>query len=198
MCSQQLSFLKKLSCLLVFGINVVEIMPLAEFPGAVSWGYNPAHIFALEGDYGGSNGFRSFVKACHEHGIGVIIDVVYNHLGPSDLDLWRFDGWSENEGGGIYFYNDWRAQTPWGATRPDYGRGEVRQYIRDNALMWLQEYHVDGLRWDATAYIHNVNGSGNQSEELPEGWALMQWVNDEVHKLYPNALTIAEDLRINQ
>lgn len=61
----------------------------------------------MESDYGGATGFRKFVKAAHGVGIGVIVDVVYNHLGPSDLDLWRFDGWYENEGGGIYFYNDW-------------------------------------------------------------------------------------------
>ena len=192
------SAIEKLPYLQELGVNVIEVMPATEFPGALSWGYNPAHPFALESDYGGPTGFRNFVKACHEYGIGVIVDVVYNHFGPSDLDLWRFDGWYENEGGGIYFYNDWRAETPWGATRPDYGRAEVRQYIRDNALMWFEDYHVDGLRWDATAYIHNVSGSDTPDEDLAEGWALMQWVNDEVHKLYPNALTIAEDLRTNE
>lgn len=192
------SAIEKLPYLQQLGVNVVEIMPATEFPGALSWGYNPAHPFALESDYGGPTGFRHFVKACHEHGIGVIVDVVYNHFGPSDLDLWCFDGWCENGGGGIYFYNDWRAQTPWGATRPDYGRGEVRQYIRDNALMWFHEYHVDGLRWDATAYIHNVHGNGNPADDLPDGWALMQWVNQEVHQIYPNALMIAEDLRLNE
>ena len=66
--------------------------------------------------------------------------------GPSDLDLWRFDGWSENDGGGIYLYQDWRKQTPWGDSRPDYGRHEVRQFIRDNALMWVKYSHIDGLR----------------------------------------------------
>lgn len=192
------SAIEKLPYLKELGINAIEVMPAVEFPGALSWGYNPAHPFALESDYGGVQGFRALVKACHAQGIGVIVDVVYNHFGPSDLDLWRFDGWSENDGGGIYFYNDWRAATPWGATRPDYGRPEVRQYIRDNALMWFQEYHVDGLRWDATAYIRNVNGNGNQAEDLPDGWSLMQWVNEEVHALYPNALTIAEDLRVNE
>jgi 1,4-alpha-glucan branching enzyme len=86
----------------------------------------------------------------------VIIDVVYNHLGPSDLALWQFDGWSENGKGGIYFYNDHRAQAPWGETRPDYGRGEMRRYLRDKALMWLDEYHTDGLRWDMIIYIKNI------------------------------------------
>ncbi len=101
------------------------------------------------------------MKAAHAHGIAVLVDVVYNHFGPGDLDLWQFDGWSENGMGGIYFYNDWRAKTPWGDSRPDYGRGEVRQYLRDNALMWLEEYRVDGLRWDSTLYIRNVEGNNN-------------------------------------
>ena len=130
-------------------------MPLAEFAGELSWGYNPACIFAVETDYGGPLGFKRFVKAVHQAGMGVILDVVYNHFGPSDLDLWQFDGWSENGLGGIYFYNDWRAETPWGSTRPDYGRKEVRQFIRDNAMMWLEEYHVDGLRLDMTLYMRH-------------------------------------------
>ena len=70
----------------------------------------------------------------------MIVDVVYNHFGPQDLDLWQFDGWQENDKGGIYFYNDWRSTTPWADTRPDYGREQVRQYIRDNALMWMEEF----------------------------------------------------------
>jgi 1,4-alpha-glucan branching enzyme len=108
------------------GVNAVQIMPAAEFGGQVSWGYNPAHIFAVESTYGGPEGLRAFVRAAHAAGVAVILDVVYNHFGPSDLDLWRFDGWSENEKGGIYFYNDWRAEPPSGETRPDYGRREVR------------------------------------------------------------------------
>jgi 1,4-alpha-glucan branching enzyme len=120
---------------------------------------------------------------------------VYNHFGPADLDLWKFDGWSENDLGGIYFYQDWRAETPWGHTRPDYGRPEVRQYLRDNALMWLEEYQVDGLRTDAIAYIRNVNGDIKPEEDIPEGWSLMQWINKEVKERYPWKITIAEDLK---
>ncbi|UCF77782.1 MAG: 1,4-alpha-glucan branching protein, partial [Candidatus Eiseniibacteriota bacterium] len=111
------------------GINVVEVMPLAEFAGGYSWGYNPSHIFAVESDYGSPRTFRDFVDESHRLGIAVIVDVVYNHFGPSDLDLWQFDGWHDNEKGGIFFYNDWRSETPWGETRPDYGREEVRKFI---------------------------------------------------------------------
>jgi 1,4-alpha-glucan branching enzyme len=138
------------------------------------------------------------VKAAHGQGIAVIVDVVYNHFGPTDLDLWRFDSWSENDKGGIYFYNDRRSKTPWGDTRPDYGRGEVRQYIRDNALMWLEEYHTDGLRWDAITYIKNIEGNeGNPANDIPEGWSLMQWINEEIKKRFPGKISIAEDLKNN-
>ena len=102
------SAMDKLPYLQTLGINAVEVMPIAEFPGDFSWGYNPSHPFAIKSIYGGPDGFKQFVKAAHEHGIAVIVDVVYNHFGPSDLDLWQFDGWSENEKGGIYFYNDRR------------------------------------------------------------------------------------------
>ena len=173
--------MEKLSYLLELGINAVELMPVAEFAGDFSWGYNPCHPFAVASIYGGPDGLKQFVKAAHEHGIAVIMDVVYNHFGPSDLDMWQFDGWSENEKGGIYFFNDRRSKTPWGETRPDYGRGEVRQYIRDNALMWFEEYHADGLRWDMVPYIRNIEGKdGDPDTDIPEGWSLMQWVIKEI------------------
>ncbi len=191
--------IEKLPYLRKLGINAIEVMPPMEFPGGFSWGYNASLPFAVETDYGGPQAFKAFVKAAHEQGIAVILDVVYNHLGPSDLDLWRFDGWSENEGGGIYFYNDDRSKTPWGDTRPDYGRPEVRQYLRDNALMWLEEYHVDGLRWDATAFIRNINGHDqNPASDLPQGWQLMQWINEEIQRQSPHKISIAEDLRGNE
>ncbi|MGD8388869.1 MAG: alpha-amylase family glycosyl hydrolase [Desulfobacteraceae bacterium] len=188
----RLTYLKEL------GINAVELMPLAEFAGGYSWGYNPSNIFAVENEYATPRTFKEFVDEAHRLGIAVIVDVVYNHFGPTDLDLWQFDGWSENDKGGIYFYNDWRAATPWGETRPDYGRKEVREYIRDNALMWFQEYGVDGLRWDMTAFIRNVHGRNDHSEsDLPDGWTLMQWVNEEIRIYKPRAFTIAEDLQNN-
>lgn len=193
------SAIEKLPYLRELGINALEVMPPMEFAGGFSWGYNPALPFATESDYGGPQAFKAFVKAAHDHGIAVILDVVYNHFGPSDLDLWQFDGWSENGMGGIYFYNDERAATPWGDTRPDYGRSEVRQYLRDNALMWLQEYHVDGLRWDATSFIRNVEGNDQSpAGDLPDGWRLMQWINQEIAEQSPGKLTIAEDLRNNE
>ncbi len=177
------------------GVNAIQIMPLAEFAGDISWGYNPSHIFAVESAYGGPCAFKEFIKEAHANGLAVILDVVYNHFGPGDLSLWQFDGWSENNGGGIYFYNDWKSKTPWGNTRPDYGRGEVRQFIKDNVLMWLNEFHIDGLRWDAVVYIRTVDGQlGDKGDELPDGWSLMQWINNEVQSKFPGCLTVAEDI----
>lgn len=189
--------IERLGYLQSLGINCIEVMPATEFPGAYSWGYNPSNPFALESEYGGAEAFRELVKAAHQHGIAVILDVVYNHFGPGDLDLWQFDGWQENDGGGIYFYNDWRAETPWGHNRPDYGRPEVRRYIRDNALMWLEDYHCDGLRMDAIAFIRNVHGEEDPGADLPDGWTLMRWVNEEIKARQPWKITIAEDLRGN-
>jgi 1,4-alpha-glucan branching enzyme len=192
------SAMEKLPYLQSLGINAVEVMPIAEFPGDFSWGYNPCHPFAIKSIYGGPDLFKQFVKAAHECGIAVIIDVVYNHFGPSDLDLWQFDGWSENEKGGIYFFNDRRSHTPWGETRPDYGRGEVRQYLRDNALMWFEECHADGLRWDSIPYIRNIEGRNEDTpDDLPEGWSLMQWINEEIQQRFPGKISIAEGMQNN-
>lgn len=192
------SAMEKLPYLQKLGINAVEVMPIAEFSGDFSWGYNPSHPFAVESIYGGPDAFKLFVKTAHEHGIAVIVDVVYNHFGPGDLDLWQFDGWSENNKGGIYFYNDHRSQTPWGETRPDYGRGEVRQYLRNNVLMWFEEYRVDGLRWDMTSYIKSIDGDvGNPASDIPEGWSLMQWINNEIRQLFPGKISIGESMRDN-
>ncbi|WP_405246687.1 alpha-amylase family glycosyl hydrolase [Cellulophaga sp. Asnod2-G02] len=189
------SVIEKLPYLEKLGINCIELLPVAEFAGGISWGYNPAHPFAIEQDYGGPDAFARLVRAAHEKGIAVIIDVVYNHLGPSDVDLWQFDGWGENDKGGIYFYNDHRSATPWGDTRPDYGRPEVRQYLRDNALMWIEKYKCDGLRMDATSYIRYEGGGLGYDTEIEEGNILMRDINAELREKYPHILTIAEDLK---
>ncbi len=190
--------IEKLDHLQMLGVNAIELMPCAEFAGDFSWGYNPAHIFAVEQAYGGPLGLKQFVKEAHQRGIGVIMDVVYNHFGPSDLSLWQFDGWHENDKGGIYFYNDWRSTTPWGDTRPDYGRPEVRRYIADNARFWLEEYRMDGLRFDMTLFIRHVRGDGDPAADLADGWSLTQDVNRMVHTEFPGRITIAEDLQNNE
>ena len=179
------------------GANALSVMPVGEFAGDYSWGYNGAYPFAVESVYGGPDALKRFIKEAHARGLAVLLDVVYNHLGPSDLDLWQFDGWSESGRGGIYFYNDDRAKTPWGDTRPDYGREEVRRYFRDNAMMWLEDFHADGLRWDGTIFIRNVDFTGSPEGDLPEGWEMMREINREIHERMPGKLSIAEDLQKN-
>lgn len=171
------------------GVNVIEVMPAAEFPGDNSWGYNPSYPFAVEIGYGGPEAFKRFVRDAHDNGIAVLLDVVYNHFGPGDLDMWQFDGWNAGGWGGIYFYNSSMAQTPWGDTKPDYGRPEVRQYIRDNVLFWLDQYRLDGLRWDSTSEMR-MGPFG----DIPEAWSLMQWINDEINATQPWKINTAEDL----
>ena len=181
------------------GINAIELLPVAEFAGDHSWGYNPAHPFAITRTYGGQKAFKVLVEAAHAEGIAVIVDVVYNHFGPQDLDLWRFDGWHENGKGGIYFYNDWRSKTPWADTRLDYGRPEVRAYVQDNAFMWLETFRVDGLRWDATSYIRNAHGhDGDPGADIGEGWQMMQEINEAVQARLPDRIMIAEDMQENE
>ncbi|MHC4833072.1 MAG: alpha-amylase family glycosyl hydrolase [Planctomycetota bacterium] len=181
--------IERLDHLADLGINAIALMPVAEFPGDISWGYNPTGLYAVEHAYGGPDALKRFVDAAHERGIAVFGDVVYNHWGPMDMDLWRFDGWSEGPWGGIFFYNDERAVTPWGDTRPDYGRGEVRDFIKDNVRMWLEEFRLDGLRFDATKFVRRTNWG-----DLAEGWSLLREMNDMIDALQPWKISIAEDM----
>ncbi len=163
------------------GINVIELMPLGEFAGDRSWGYNPAFQYAVESAYGSPDDLRYLVDRCHQRGIGVILDVVYNHMGPSDLA----DNILEYDGEEIYFYppgNGYR-ETPWGP-RLDYGRVEVRDFVRDNVRYWLEEFHLDGLRVDATDFI-KVNG---------DGWQLLKDIAQAADTVSPKAIVIAEQL----
>ena len=187
----------KLDHIQSLGVNVVEIMPVAEFSGDYSLGYNPVNLFAPESAYGTRGQMWNFIDACHQRGIAVLIDLVYNHFGPSDLgfSLWQFDGYSAAvDTGGIYFYEDSRRVTPWGDTRPNFETPEVRSFIRDNVIYWMDEFNMDGIRMDGTAYIREIDIG---QPEIPEGWSLMQWINDEVDAAYPEKICIAEDMRDN-
>jgi 1,4-alpha-glucan branching enzyme len=187
---------RRLPYLKTLGVGAIQLMPPFEFAGDRSWGYNTAYPFAVESTYGAPDDLKALVRAAHETGIAVILDVVYNHLGPSDLDIWQFDGWSQDGKGGIYFYEDGRSTTPWGETRPDFGRAEVRAFLRDSAFQWLDEFRIDGLRWDATAWISSVLGGGNGADDrIADGWQFMADVNTEIAERFPGRLTIAEDLR---
>lgn len=190
---------EKLDYLAGIGVNTVELMPVSSMSMDRGWGYASDYMYAVESLYGGRHGLLEFVRTAHLKGIAVILDVVYNHLGPdASLDLWQFDGWSQDGRGGIYFYNDYRAKTPWGETRPDYGRPEVRQYILDNVRMWVIDCHIDGLRVDSTIYVRNIEGHNNDpTGDLADGWSILQSITELVKKLSPTALTIAEDVGNN-
>ena len=184
--------IEKLDYLADLGVNYIELMPVTSMAQSHGWGYAPNYIFSVENAYGGRRGLLDFVKACHEKGIGVILDVVYNHFFDK-TDLWQYDGWNENDRGGIYFYNDERGVTPWGG-RPDYGRTEVRQFILDNVAMWLTEFRIDGLRVDSTIYMRNSDGNNDKPElDITDAWSLLGEINELAHKINPNALMIAED-----
>jgi len=186
----------RLDYLASLGVNAVEVMPIADFPGSASWGYNPSDLYAADNDhYGGPDGLKAFVKACHARGLAVFLDVVHNHYGPSSLDLWDFDGWAGNNaagGGGIYFFqsNTNLQDTPWGTTRPDCSSNQVCSFIQDNFTMWLSECHLDGFRWD-TPYtlIH-----GDDNSYLPAAGNLVTAINAMIHTNYTGKLSIAEDL----
>ncbi|MBI2553095.1 MAG: malto-oligosyltrehalose trehalohydrolase, partial [Candidatus Rokubacteria bacterium] len=129
------------------GITAVELMPVGDFPGRWNWGYDGVLPFAPDSRYGRPEDLKAFVQACHARGLAVFLDVVYNHFGPEGNYL------------GVYapeFFNP-RRRTPWGdAINFDGPGGEmVRAFFRENALFWLTEYHLDGLRLDAVHAIHD-------------------------------------------
>jgi 1,4-alpha-glucan branching enzyme len=184
------------------GINAIEIMPLGEFQGITSTGYNPGYIFAVEDTWGGPDEFRDFVNQAHALGIAVIIDVVYNHLGGTDL--WQFDGWSqpntcpydqEPVDGGIYFFEDYRAHTDFGHARFDFGRPQVCQYVYDNVVRWLQLRFADGLRFDSVVNMRAVQVNGSIVTAVPEGEAILKRINEGIQSAQPWKISIAEDLQ---
>ena len=156
-------------------------MPINEFAGGLSWGYSPGHVFAVEEAYGGLRGLQRFVNACHERGIAVLLDVVYNHLGPSDLGIWRLDGWSQGDWGGVYFYNDDRGATPWRIRVPTLVETKCK-YLVESAMYFLNEVHIDGLRVDGTAWIRRTGADlgGGDVQDNPDGWSWLQYLNNSV------------------
>ncbi|HET9171496.1 MAG TPA: malto-oligosyltrehalose trehalohydrolase [Actinospica sp.] len=150
--------MEKLDHLVALGIDFVEIMPVAAFNGDHGWGYDGVALWAVHEPYGGPEGLRRFVDACHARGLGVLLDVVYNHLGPSGNYLAEF---------GPYF-NDAHV-TPWGPAVNLDGPGsdEVRAFVIENALFWLTEHHIDGLRLDAVHALADTRAV-HLLEELSE------------------------------
>ncbi len=182
--------MKRLDHLGELGINGVQLLPVHEFNGQHSWGYNPSDPFAVEQAYGGPDAFKAFVKECHRRGIAVHLDIVHNHYGPENLDLLRFDGPGAREYGGIYFYDlPELHMTPWGP-RVRFDAPMVRRYVRDNAMMWLEEYRLDGFRWDSTV---NIRAYRDGQQPIPAGSQMLDDIKREIRERFPHAHSIAED-----
>src|SRR5439155_7558501 len=137
---------ERLSDLKDLGITAIEIMPVAAFPGERNWGYDGVSPYAVQASYGGPTGLKRLVNAAHDVGLAIILDVVYNHLGNEGNYLGCF---------GPYFTS--KHKTPWGdaINYDDAHCKQVRNYVIENALYWLREYHIDGLRLDAIQTIHD-------------------------------------------
>ncbi|QDO87619.1 malto-oligosyltrehalose trehalohydrolase [Ornithinimicrobium ciconiae] len=150
---------ERLDHLVDLGVTTITLMPVAAFPGRHGWGYDGVALFAVHEPYGGARGLQAFVDACHQRGLAVHLDVVYNHLGPSGNYLAQF---------GPYFTD--RHHTPWGdAVNLDGPRSdEVRAFLLDNTRMWLTDFHLDGLRLDAVHALHD-----ERAEHLLESLAAL-------------------------
>src|SRR6188768_1853645 len=180
------------------GFTHVEFMPLAEHAFYPSWGYQVTGYFAPTSRYGSPDDFRWFVDYCHQQGIGVLIDWVPAHFPKDDFSLRRFDGTA------LYEHEDARRgeHPDWGTLIFNFGRSEVRNFLTANALYWLQEFHVDGLRVDAVASMLYLDYSRKEGEWLPnpyggreniEAIEFLRSANAIIHDECPGAFTVAEE-----
>ena len=180
------------------GFTHIELLPVSEHPLYESWGYQPVGLYSPTSRFGTPDDFRYFVDQCHQHDIGVILDWVPAHFPQDDHGLFRFDGTA------IYEYEDeqrgWHPD--WKSRIYNYGSPWVQDFLISNALFWLDEFHVDGLRVDAVASMLYLDYSRKQGEWTPnhlggnehlEAVAFLQRLNAEVHRLYPNCMMIAEE-----
>ena len=171
------SAIERLDHVVALGANAVEIMPAAEFSGERGWGYDGVDLWAPHHAYGGPAGLKALVDACHAHGLAVVLDVVYNHLGPEGNYLERF---------GPYLTD--RHHTPWGRAvnfdGPD--SGPVRQFVVENALAWLRDYHLDGLRLDA---VHAIVDSSRPH--------IVEELSARAHELDPPRFVVAEKPKVD-
>ncbi|MGI8777444.1 MAG: malto-oligosyltrehalose trehalohydrolase [Acidimicrobiales bacterium] len=163
----------RLDHLVALGITAVELMPVAEFPGRRGWGYDGVHLWAAHSAYGGPDGLKRLVDACHARDLAVVLDVVYNHLGPDGNYLPQF----------APYFTD-RYSTPWGEAvnfdGPD--SDDVRAFVVDNACMWIRDYHFDGLRLDAvhaivdTSAVHVVEEIADAVHRVAADLGRPAWV----------------------
>ena len=180
------------------GFTHVELLPVMEHPFAGSWGYQVTGYFAPTPRFGTPDEFRAFVDRLHQAGIGVILDWVPAHFPRDDFALARFDGTA------LYEHEDPRrgAHPDWGTLVFNYGRNEVRNFLLSNALFWLREYHVDGIRVDAVASMLYLDYSREAGEWVPNQFggrenldavAFLKQINEVVHGREPGVITAAEE-----
>jgi 1,4-alpha-glucan branching enzyme len=180
------------------GFTHVEFLPVAEHPFGASWGYQVTSYYAPTGRYGTPDDFRALVDALHQHGVGVIIDWVPAHFPRDDWALARFDGTA------LYEHEDpQKGEHPdWGTLVFNYGRNEVRNFLIANALYWMEEFHIDGLRVDAVASLLYLDYSRDEGGWTPNQFggredldavAFLKEFNEVVYRAHPGAMTIAEE-----
>jgi maltooligosyltrehalose trehalohydrolase len=171
--------IERLDALVELGVTAIEIMPVAQCPGQRNWGYDGVFLFAAQYSFGGAVGLKRLVNACHRRGLAVVLDVVYNHLGPEGNYLGQF---------GPYFTDRYR--TPWGEAINYDGPSsdDVRRYFIANALQWIDEFHIDSLRLDAVHAIFDVSARPFLQE-------LADTVHDRAQQLGRPAFLIAETNR---
>ncbi|HMM38775.1 MAG TPA: 1,4-alpha-glucan branching protein GlgB [Desulfovibrio sp.] len=180
------------------GFTHIQFMPLAEHPLDESWGYQTSHYFAPTSRFGRPEDLKDFIDHCHQAGLGVILDWVPGHFPKDDWCLGRFDGTA------LYEHMDPRKgeHPDWGTYIFNYGRNEVKNFLLANALYWLKEFHIDGLRIDAVASMLYLDYSRKEGEWIPNAFGgnenleaihLLQELNTVVHAHFPGAAMIAEE-----
>ncbi len=167
--------------------NAVELMPLAEYPADESWGYQETGFFSATSRYGEPRELQYLIDQCHSNGIAVILDVVTVHFATNDYALWNFDGTA------LYEYpHPAVGYSEWGSCNFMHSRGDVRSFLQSACAFWLDQYHIDGLRFDAVGNL--IYWQGSRERGLNKDAILfMQRMNGGLKKLYPNAMLIAED-----